>query len=190
MLFAVVAVVGLVADQVSKHLAEQHLAGGGRVDVIGDLLGLRLVHNPGAAFSTGTGFTEVFAVLAVVAAVVVLWLARGLGDRLWGLALGFILAGVLGNLTDRLIREPGPMRGHVVDFLELPHWPIFNAADVWLNVGVGLVIVQTLRGIRLAGGRLEPAPTDPPTEPPTDQPTDQPADPRADAPSDRPHDER
>lgn len=153
--FAAIAVVGLAADQITKYLAEDRLADGGRVDLVGDLLGLRLVHNPGAAFSTGTGFTEVFAVLAVVATVVVAWFARRLGDRLWSLGLGFIMAGVVGNLTDRVFRDPGPMRGHVVDFLELPNWPIFNLADVWLNIGVGLVILQTLRGIQLAGGRVE-----------------------------------
>ena len=154
-LFAVVAVLGLAADQITKVLAVSELGGGRRVDLIGDLLGLRLVRNPGAAFSTGTGFTEVFSVLAVVAAVVVVFYARRLGDLWWAGALGLILAGVLGNLTDRLLRAPGVMRGHVVDFLELPHWPIFNIADVCLNLGVGLVIIQTFRGIALSGRRVE-----------------------------------
>ncbi len=60
---------------------------------------------------------------------VVLRLAVRVRSTGWALALGLLLGGALGNLTDRVFREPAPFRGHVVDFLELPHWPVFNLAD-------------------------------------------------------------
>ena len=69
-----------------------------------------------------------------------------------------------GNLTDRLFREPGPMRGHVVDFLRFPHWPIFNVADMCINVAAVLIVVQALRGIGVDGRRGTTA-ADPATTP-------------------------
>ena len=69
----------------------------------------------------------------------------------WAVGFGFLLAGVTGNLADRLFRDPGPLRGHVVDFLMLPHWPVFNVADVCINVAAVVIVVQALRGIRLDG---------------------------------------
>ena len=74
------------------------------------------------------------------------------------MALGLLLAGVGGNLTDRMLREPGPFRGHVVDFLMLPHWPIFNVADMCINVAAGLILVQAFRGIKLDGSRVARGP--------------------------------
>ena len=86
-------------------------------------------------------------------------------DRVWAAALGLLLAGVLGNLTDRIFRVPGPFEGHVVDFLQLPNWPIFNVADMAINIGVGLILIQAFRGIRLDGTRhghaADAAPADP-----------------------------
>ncbi len=66
-----------------------------------------------------------------------------------------MLAGIDGNLADRLFREPGPFRGHVVDFLMLPNWPVFNVADICINVGVVMILVQVLRGIAMDGTRVE-----------------------------------
>jgi signal peptidase II len=154
-LFAVVATVLYVVDQVTKYLAVKHLTGEPDKPLIGDLLQLHLTRNPGAAFSTGTAFTEVFTCFAMVAVGVVLWFSRRLGSRLWGVALGVLLAGVAGNLTDRLLREPGPLKGHVIDFLMLPHWPIFNVADMCINVAAGLILIQAFRGIRLDGTRVK-----------------------------------
>jgi signal peptidase II len=85
----------------------------------------------------------------------VLWLSRRLGNLVWAIALGFLLAGVAGNLTDRMFREPGPFRGHVIDFLMLPNWPVFNVADMCINVAAGLILIQAFRGIRLDGTRSE-----------------------------------
>ena len=91
--------------------------------------------------------------IAVAAALATLWFARRVGSTGWALALGFLLAGVLGNLTDRVFREPGPMRGHVIDFLAFPNFPVFNVADVCINIAAGLIILQTMRGLRLDGTR-------------------------------------
>ena len=148
------AIVLYTVDQVSKVWAVASLTGEPDRPLVGELLQLHLTRNPGAAFSTGTRYTEIFTVVAILAVLVVLWLARRVGDRLWALALGILLAGVAGNLTDRLVREPGPLRGHVIDFLMLPHWPIFNVADMCINVAAALILVQAFRGVRLDGSRV------------------------------------
>ena len=152
LLFAAVALAAYATDLATKEWALRTLADGD-VPVLGDWLTLHLTFNPGAAFSTGTEFTIVFTCLAIVAVAVVLWLSRRLGSRLWACALGILLGGVAGNLTDRLFRDPEPLRGHVVDFLMLPNWPVFNVADMCINVAAGLIILQTFRGIALDGTR-------------------------------------
>ncbi len=152
-LAAVVFAVLYATDVVTKVLAVEHLADRPDVEVVGDLLVLHLVRNPGAAFSTGTEYTVVLSCIAIAAVVVVLWLLRRVGSRVWAVALGLLLAGVAGNLTDRLLREPGPLRGHVIDFLMLPNWPVFNVADICINVAAGLILVQAFRGVRVDGGR-------------------------------------
>jgi signal peptidase II len=150
-LMAAVFAVFYALDQLTKWLAVDRLTGEPDKGLVGDVLVLHLTRNAGAAFSSGTGHTEVFSLLAILAVVVVLWLSLRLHDRVWAVAFGFLLAGICGNLTDRMLRAPGPLRGHVVDFLMLPHWPIFNVADMCINVAAGLILVQAFRGIRLDG---------------------------------------
>ena len=152
LLFAAVAACGLVVDQASKSLALRTLDDGD-VEVLGSWFVLHLTFNPGAAFSTGTAYTWVFSLLAILAVCVVLYLSRRIGSTAWAVALGSLLAGVAGNLTDRILRDPAPLRGHVVDFLMLPNWPVFNVADVLINVAAGLILLQAFRGIRLDGTR-------------------------------------
>ena len=146
-----VAACGLTVDQLTKAIASAKMPD--HVHVIGSLLQLELVHNAGAAFSTGTHFTVVLTLIAVVAAGVVLWFIGRLGSVMWAVALGLLLAGVCGNLADRLFRAPGVLRGHVVDFLMLPHWPVFNVADMCINVAAVLILVQAYRGIGVRGTR-------------------------------------
>ena len=164
--FVLVALIAYATDQVSKAVAVAKLDGRPDVDVVGDLLQLNLVRNPGAAFSIGTELTPVLTVLSVVAAVTVLWFARRLGSPAWAVALGLLLAGVTGNLTDRILRPPGSFQGHVIDFLQLPNWPVFNVADMCINVAAGLIILQAFRGMRLDGTRESD------TEPDTDTDTE------------------
>ncbi len=107
------------------------------VTLLGGLLTLRLVRNPGAAFGFAEGLTIAFTVVAVAVVVVILRLSRRLRSTPWAVALGLVLGGAVGNLVDRIFRAPGPGRGHVVDFLELPHWPVFNLADSAIVSGGG-----------------------------------------------------
>lgn len=153
-LFALVALAAYSLDLSSKQWAMGALRDGD-IELLGDWFVLHLTFNPGAAFSTGTRFTIVFTCLAFVAVLVVLWLSRRLGSVVWAVGLGLLLGGVAGNLTDRLVRDPAPLRGHVVDFLMLPNWPVFNVADVCINVAAGVIILQTVRGVMLNGTRSE-----------------------------------
>ncbi len=153
--FAVVAATMYVVDLVSKIVALDRLEGRADVRVVGDLLQLHLTRNPGAAFSTGTQYTVLLSCIAIAAVFVVLWLSRRLRNLTWAVALGFLLAGVAGNLTDRMFREPSPFRGHVIDFLMLPNWPVFNVADICINIAAGLILIQAFRGIRLDGTRAD-----------------------------------
>ncbi len=152
-LLAVVLAVAYAADQATKALAVARLDRGADVQVVGDLLRLHLTRNPGAAFSAGTEYTPFLTALALVATVVVLWVARNVRSRAWAVTFGLLLAGITGNLTDRLVRAPEPLHGHVVDFLRLPNWPIFNVADICINLAAGLVLLLTFRGVRLDGTR-------------------------------------
>lgn len=152
-LFVAVALVVYAADQVTKALAVAYLEPGVRVEVLGRALSLQLLRNPGAAFSLATGATWVFTVVAVVVALAVVRYARRLGSRVWAVALALLLAGAVGNLTDRLLRAPGFARGHVVDFLALPRWPVFNVADSAICGAAALIVVLALRGVDVDGTR-------------------------------------
>ncbi len=135
---AAIGVALLVLDFVTKQLAVTRLDPEHPVRLAGGLLHLQLVRNPGAAFSLGENATPVFTALAVVALVIISWwLLPRVRLPWWVVATGLLLAGVAGNLVDRLVRAPGVFHGHVVDFLQLPHWPIFNVADMCLTSAAG-----------------------------------------------------
>jgi len=144
-LFGAIALVGLALDAVTKVAVVTYLEPDVGVPVVGRLLTFRLIRNPGAAFSQGEGFAWVFAVAAVlVLAYVLVRLVPRLGHVGWTVALALLAAGVAGNLGDRLFRAPGPFRGHVVDFLQLPHWPIFNVADMCITTAAVMIVVLSL----------------------------------------------
>lgn len=149
-LFVLAAVV-LVVDQLTKAWAEATLTVGERVAVLGDLLGLVLVHNPGAALSLATGLTWVLTVIAAAVVVVIVRFAGRLGSRSWAVALGLLLGGALGNLGDRLFRDPGFARGHVVDFIAYADWFVGNVADIAIVVAAGLIVLLSLRGVGIDG---------------------------------------
>jgi signal peptidase II len=148
-----IGLVGLAVDQATKIVAVRELTDREPVEVVGEVLRLVLVYNPGAAFGAGASITPVITVIAIVATCVVLWQMTKVRHLGWAVALGLLLAGVLGNLTDRLLRDPGPFRGHVVDFLALPNWPVFNVADMCINVAGVLLVVLLLRGVGVDGSR-------------------------------------
>ena len=155
MVWAAVAAVGLALDVLTKVIAVSRLEPNEPIRLLGGLLTLRLIRNPGAAFSQGQQFTYVFAGVAVVVlAFVVIRLVPRLGHPGWAVALGLLCAGVAGNLTDRLFRAPGPFRGHVVDFLELPYWPIFNVADMCITgAAILIMVLAVVRNVGLDGSR-------------------------------------
>lgn len=171
LLYAAVALTGVTLDLITKMLAVAYLDPGDPVVLLGGLLRLQLIRNPGAAFSLGENFTPVFAVLsAVVLVVVVVFLARRAGHVGWAVALGLVSAGVAGNLIDRLFRQPGVLHGHVVDFLQLPYFAIFNVADMCITGAAILIIVlSVIKNIGLDGKRL--APTRRPADDPPAQDT-------------------
>jgi len=151
-LFTIAGVV-LVVDQVSKAWALDALADGERRQVLGDLLGLQLVFNPGAALSIATGMTWLLTLVAMVVIVVVVRASRRIGSRAWAIALGLLLGGALGNLVDRWIREPGPARGHVVDFIAYAHWFVGNVADIAIVVAAVMIVILAATGVHIDGTR-------------------------------------
>jgi signal peptidase II len=155
LIVALVAFAGLAADLVTKIIAVTQLEPFASVRLLGGLLTLRLIRNPGAAFGQGQRFTYVFAIAAIlVLCFVIIKLVPRIGHPAWAVAIGLLCAGVAGNLTDRLFRPPGVLRGHVIDFLELPYWPIFNVADMCITAAAIMIIfLSIVKGINITGER-------------------------------------
>ena len=143
-----------LVDQIAKVLVVANLYEGQQVQVLGQLLQFHFVKNPGAAFSIGSGSTWIFSIVGVGVLGFVIWYAPRIRSTAWAILFGLLLGGLLGNLTDRLFREPGFGVGHVVDFLQIPLLPaIFNLADVAIVSSMVLFLILTLRGIGLDGRR-------------------------------------
>ena len=134
-------------DLASKIWAVNNLSARNPVEVFGSFFQLTLVRNPGAAFSFGTGATIVFTCIAVGAVIAILYYSSRITSLGWANTLGLLLGGVLGNLTDRLFRSPGFLKGEVIDWLELTHWPVFNLADSAIVIAAFLAIVLTIRNV-------------------------------------------
>jgi len=155
---AAIAAYGL--DQLSKFLVVSNLTEGEVVPVLGSLLQWQFVRNPGAAFSLASGMTWIFTILAAGVITFIVWFARRISSIAWAIVFGLLLGGVLGNLTDRLLREPSFGLGHVIDFISTP-WlipAIYNVADISIVSSMVLFMILTIRGIGLDGSReLKPA---------------------------------
>ena len=141
----------LVADIISKAIVVASLEPGRVVRLAGHYLELTNTRNSGAAFSVGTGATFLFTAVAVVVVVVILRTVKRLRSVGWAICLGLLLGGALGNLVDRLLRSPGPFRGEVVDWIQLPHWPVFNLADSAIVIGGCVAVLLSSRGISIDG---------------------------------------
>jgi len=153
-----VAGVVLALDVVTKVLAVKLLTPGQPVSIIGDTVTWTLVRNSGAAFSMATGYTWVLTLVALGVVVGIFWMGRRLVSPWWAIGLGMILGGALGNLVDRFFRSPGPLRGHVVDFLSIGWWPVFNVADPAVVGGAILLVGLSLFGFDFdTTGRRKPA---------------------------------
>jgi signal peptidase II len=159
-----VALFVLAADIISKTivvatLADRHCLVGGVVvaspppiRLLGGALTLCESRNPGAAFGIGGASTTiVFTAIALGVIGFIVRTSRQIYSLPWAVALGLLLGGATGNLTDRIFRSPGPFRGWVVDWIQLPHWPVFNLADSSITCGVVLFVLLAARGHRLDG---------------------------------------
>jgi signal peptidase II len=152
LLFITVALVLITLDQFTKNLAIATLSLGIDYPVIGEILSWRLVYNDSAAFSLGFGRTWILAVIATVAMLVTIWYSMKITSRSWAVMAGIFLAGVVGNLIDRLIREPSFGNGHVVDFIKIPfNFPVFNLADIFIVSMAILTVIRVFRGENLGG---------------------------------------
>ncbi|WP_043824182.1 signal peptidase II [Rhodococcus opacus] len=152
LLFAIAGAI-LATDLLTKILAVANIEPGRPVWLIGDVVSLRLVRNPGAAFSMATGMTWLLTLVAVGVVIGVVRIGRTLRSPWWALGLGLVLGGALGNLVDRFFRAPGVMQGHVVDFVSVGWWPVFNVADSAIVCGAILLVVLTLVGLEPDGTR-------------------------------------
>lgn len=153
----IVAVLALALDVLTKYLVVAHLEGKPPLAVIRGVLYLDVIRNPGAAFSMATGLTWILSLIAIVVAAAIIWIAPRLRSVGWAIGLGLVLAGALGNLLDRIFRAPGPLRGHVVDFISLIHpygqgFAVFNLADSSICVGGALIVLMALLGREYDGG--------------------------------------
>ncbi|CAM05008.1 signal peptidase II [Saccharopolyspora erythraea NRRL 2338] len=146
-----IAAVALGLDIATKVAVVANLEGGPPVPILGGVVYLDVFRNPGAAFSLATGMTWLLALLAIVVVGVIVWLARKLRSTGWAIGLGLVLGGACGNLVDRFFRAPGPMQGHVVDFISVfapggQYYPVFNLADSAIVCGGALVVLLSLLG--------------------------------------------
>jgi signal peptidase II len=148
-----VAVLALAMDLASKIMVVAELADRPPVRLFGGLLTLRVTRNSGAAFNIATGLTLLLTLIAIGVIVAILRTARRLRSLPWAIALGLLLGGAAGNLADRLFRAPAPLEGHVVDWIEIPHWPVFNLADSAIVCGGVLAVILASRGLQLDGTR-------------------------------------
>lgn len=131
----------LAIDQLIKLASVAHLTPGQRVPILGELLGLNLIRNPGAAFGMGAGATIVFSTFAIVATVACLVALTRISRGWHAVVLGLLLGGITGNLVDRIFQPPAPLHGHVIDMFQVPNFAIFNWADICITVAAGLIIV-------------------------------------------------
>ncbi|MFG2781726.1 signal peptidase II [Streptomyces prunicolor] len=143
----VVAVFAYTLDLVSKLLVVAKLEHHAPIEVFGDWLEFHAIRNPGAAFGFGAAFTVIFTMIAAAVIVVIARLARKLYSLPWAIALGLLLGGALGNLTDRIFRSPGIFQGEVVDFIAPKGFAVFNLADSAIVCGGILIVLLSFRGL-------------------------------------------
>jgi signal peptidase II len=155
----------ILLDQLTKSWAVANLADGPK-QILGDTVELTLTRNSGGAFSRFQGMTPVLAIGAIIVTIVLARVLRKANDRLLIVALTLLLGGALGNLADRAFRAPGFLRGHVVDFVAVGWWPVFNVADSCVTIGAILLIICSLR---------QPAQPKPSSPPPSSPPPPSPS---------------
>ena len=138
-------------DFATKVWAINNLSASNPTKIIGSFLQLTLIRNSGAAFSLAQGATIIFTFFALSVVGVIAYFAPRITSRGWSVVFGLALGGVLGNLTDRIFRAPGYFLGHVIDWIELTHWPVFNLADTAIVVAAAIAVVLSIRNISPMG---------------------------------------
>ena len=136
-----------ILDLATKIWAVSALSQRSNVKVLGSFFQLTLVRNPGAAFSFAAGATIFLTIFAVLALLTILYFSPRITSKGWAVVLGLVMGGIIGNLVDRIFREPGVLRGHVIDWMQLPYWPIFNIADSAIVFAALISVVLTARNI-------------------------------------------
>jgi signal peptidase II len=145
-LYLIAWVVWLI-DLGTKVWAEKVLSSRANIEIIGSFLQLTFIRNSGAAFSIGTGKTIIFSIFALIVLIVITRYASQITSKGWAAVCGLVLGGILGNLTDRIFRAPSFLQGHVIDWIQLPNWPVFNVADSAIVIAASIAVILTIRNI-------------------------------------------
>jgi len=145
-LYLIAWVVWLI-DLGTKVWAEKVLSSRANIEILGSFLQLTFVRNSGAAFSIGTGKTIIFTIFALFVLVFITRYAARITSKGWAAVCGLVLGGILGNLTDRIFRAPSFLQGHVIDWIQLPNWPVFNIADSAIVIAASIAVILTIRNI-------------------------------------------
>ncbi len=143
----VVALVVIIIDYASKSLALRTLSANPR-EIIGTFLQLQLTSNSGAAFNIAQSATILLSLLSFLAIGAISFFARSITSKIWGIALGFLLGGICGNLIDRVFRAPFLLHGQVVDWIRLPHWPVFNLADTSIVISATTIAILLFNDVK------------------------------------------
>ena len=134
-------------DLGTKVWAVEVLSSRANVQIIGSFLQLTFVQNSGAAFGIGAGSTIIFTFFALAVLIFITRYALQITSKGWALVCGLVLGGILGNLTDRIFRAPSFLQGHVIDWIQIPNWPVFNIADSAIVIAAVVAIILTIRNI-------------------------------------------
>jgi signal peptidase II len=138
-------------DFATKSWALNTLDSRNPVKLLGNFLQLTLLKNSGAAFSLAQGATIIFTFFAIAVVGAIAYYSTKITSFGWSIVLGLALGGILGNLSDRIFRAPGFLTGHVIDWIQLPNWPVFNLADSALVVAAALAVILSIRNISPMG---------------------------------------
>jgi signal peptidase II len=136
-----------ILDLATKIWAVNTLSNSSNIKVLGSFFQLTLVRNSGAAFSFATGATVFLTIFAMIVLGGIFYYSLRITSKGWAVVLGLVMGGILGNLVDRIFREPGVLRGHVIDWIQLPNWPVFNVADSAIVIAALTSVVLTMRNI-------------------------------------------
>jgi signal peptidase II len=151
------ALIVILLDLATKIWAVARLENQPEIKVIGEFLKFSFVRNPGAAFSFGTSITWVFTLIAIAVSVAILLLSKTVTNRPWAIALGGLLGGAVGNLIDRIFRSPEVFQGHVVDFISVPNYPMFNISDSAVVISAIAMVFLSIRGVEYQTPNAQPA---------------------------------